>query len=511
MYPNGNDGIVNIYKYIIVSNKFLHELENLRLEYQGVVMTDEDFLAFMRIRTEKEMIEYSDHYLNGEFIFSTVIHEISFLYNLALFFTECYSINIDSKEYINYVFRQEDKYYYPIFYYLKAIKLYENNKVAIRQHPEFIFEIMRRCYVNLGNEFSNQFRTISALPYFRKAIQLDQHFDMAIGNYAMCIEHHSPLIGYNRPDKLFNLLLELYSQIDINNLENGDQFFEAKQTGYIMQKIRYLRILKEGGNPQYDPLGYFEEIYEEDTYENWCIVNTLSLNYINDIGNYIEASFDINTSDLSQELQLSEICLTLLNNMNKVFKHNRKKLYDCQDVANCTNQLELINIFNALYSFFDIAAFFLYKFFNLVGDEKIISIHSIWKLADVDGFRLLDYKNQYLYDIYWLRKEYKESPLDFFKVNELFSPDAHEYADLRNIFEHRGSFSFNKVAGLKYIDPRDLYLKTVKLAAISRNMILSLIQMVRVERKLIDPATGARNLDLVYFESDGFVDLNRGL
>lgn len=474
-------------------------------------MNTDEFLKFMQIKTEDEMLEYSQNYLTGKYSFDTVMHEIAFLYNLGLFLSDHYSSanTPGSKEHLEYIFRNDDKYYYPIYFYLKAVKLYEVNKEKIDQYPDFIYETVRRCYVNLGNEFSNQFRTMSALPYFRKAIQLDPEFDMAIGNYALCIEHHSPLVGYDRCDKVFNLLLELYRQVRIDHLDSGQELFQHKQIGYIMQQQRYIREITIGNDPQYDPYGYFEKIFYDDTFEDWCVSRMLYLNYINDIDDFAEAAFDIDLDALAPQLQLTQACGRLLRNMVDLFAHNRKKLFDCQDINVYTNQLELISIFNALYSFFDKTAYFLYMFFQLcIKDEREVSIASIWRLKTGQGNALLDYKNQYLYNIYWLRKEYRDKPNKDFNVNELFSPDAHEYAELRNIFDHRGTFNLSDDNALRRIDPSDLYQKTTRLARTARELILSIIQMVRTERKLVHPKTGIRDLDLIYFEYEGFVPSN---
>ena len=59
---------------------------------------------------------------------------------------------------------------------MRRIKSYYDSDIY------FINEIIRRIYVNLGNEFSNQFRSINALFYFRRALEIDDCFDMALGN-----------------------------------------------------------------------------------------------------------------------------------------------------------------------------------------------------------------------------------------------------------------------------------------------------------------------------------------
>lgn len=74
---------------------------------------------------------------------------------------------------------------------------------------------------------------------------------------------------------------------------------------------------------------------------------------------------------------------------------------------------------------------------------------------------------------------------------------------LENTLEHR-EFSFKEIDGLPYMNPELLYSKTLKLASVVRNMLLSLIQMVKIEIELKDPLTNKRNMDLVYFVYEGF-------
>ena len=124
-------------------------------------------------------------------------------------------------------------------------------------------------------------------------------------------------------------------------------------------------------------------------------------------------------------------------------------------------------------------------------------------MTDSENNTLLQYRNQYLYDIYWLRKEYREYGSDTLKINELLSPDAQGYADIRNTLEHK-EFSFELIDGLMYVNPKHLYSKTLKLAKVVRNMLLSLIRMIIAENKLTDPQTHKRNFDLIYLEYEGF-------
>lgn len=459
-----------------------------------------------KYKTINEIETLIDKYNNSKLYFENLQNEIAFLYNIGSFYSEYYQLQNLSKV----IFRKEDEYYLPIYYYLKAIKLYEDNKNTIDKDINFIQETIIRLYVNIGNEFSNQFRTINALLYFRKALEIDNNFNMAVGNFALCIEHHSPLVGLAK-DKyslVFNLIYELYDMVDIANIESGEQLFLSKKVKYKNKQEDYIRAMFWGKDTNYDPYAFFTETYcNSDDFEYWCVKNILYLNYINDLGVYEEAKFDISLFEMNDELKLSESQLYIINQLFEMFSFQRKKLYECKKLNSNEVFIELTLIFQSLYSYFDKVAFFIYKYFNLKGKERDVNINSIWLMNDVDGNSLLKYENQYLYNIFWLRKEYREKPKSDkgdININELLSPDAQDYSFIRNTIEHK-QFSFREIKGLFYLNPNLLYDKTLKLAGVIRNMLLSLVQLIRTETKLIDPKTNKRDFDLVYLEFQGFV------
>ncbi len=454
-------------------------------------MNKEKILQFISISSEEEILLYFNNYLQEIYSFDSIKNEISFLYNLGLFFSDLYPV--DNK----IVFRNEDKYYNAPFCYLKAIQLYETNKLELDIDLAFINQIIRRCYVNLGNEYNNQFRTIDALRYFRKALAIDNFFDMAIGNFAHCIEKHPVFFEFNESDKIFNLLLGLYDDIHIDELDSSQKFFSEKKIHYNSLWNSYIQSINSG----YCTDNVLSEITVED-YVGWSVKNTLVLNPVNDLGDYVEAQNDMDFNYIVLKLELTnDNEKSLLKHMYDLFIHLRKKIYLHKDINNEENIFEIALAFNSLYSFFDKIAFWLYKYFKLdFKDENQVNILSIWKQKTNLNVPLLAYKNQYLYNIYWLRKEYRQSKQDDLEINQLFSPEAQNYSNLRNILEHRG-YSFDS-KDEEYIAPYDLLSKTLRLAFVVRNLILSIIFMVDVENKLIED--GKRDLNLAFIQYEGF-------
>ena len=221
-------------------------MEKIRVDYNQMFDNSNE-IEFL-----KKMFE---QYKKEIYIFNSLAEEISFLYNLGLFFAECYKKNtsLNQEDYIEFIFRNANDYYYPIYCYLQGIKIFENNLDTLGYDESFIDEIMKRCYVNLGNELSNHFRTIDALHYFNKAILLDYDFSMARGNRAFCLEKHSPFIDFDEQDKIFNYIHDEYWSIDISEIENGEELFLTRMLRYDTLKKSYLANLAQGGDPHYSP------------------------------------------------------------------------------------------------------------------------------------------------------------------------------------------------------------------------------------------------------------------
>lgn len=462
---------------------------------------------------------YAYNYINKKMDFEFLEFEIEFLYNLASTYANYYVNEVKAEDDISdYVFRVDDNYYKSLYFYLRAIKLFEENTKIEWISKDVIELLMKRCYVNIANEYATHFRTIDALSYFRKALNIDSTFDMALGNFGLCIEKHDPLFygqyEYNNVNKLFDFIYDLYSKINHQNLENPLDIYSGK--GILRSKIPKLNVANvfQKRYTTYESVNWMKsrnnlsennvdqkfslDCYNEDNYQSWCGQNTLFLNLLNDIGSFKEAQFDTDINTLIFKDKIGESNIILLNNMIYLFCNQREKLYRHRNCESSESKIEVMLVFITLYSFFDKISFFLFKFFNLNGAENTININSIWKFTNDEGYCLLDYKNQHLYNIYWIKKEYRENNKSGDEtLNDLLSPDAQEYALYRNVLEHRG-FSFEYNPELFYLDSEKMYYKTLKLSKIIRNSILSLIKMVELESNVIDDNTKKRDMDSLY-------------
>ncbi len=95
---------------------------------------------------------------------------------------------------------------------------------SLQQDWLLTHETMKRCYTNLGKELSDQFRTFDAMIYFRKALKIDPFFDMAIGNYALCIEKHYPFLDFNSQIKSLIYFILYMTKYILINLKTGKTF-----------------------------------------------------------------------------------------------------------------------------------------------------------------------------------------------------------------------------------------------------------------------------------------------
>lgn len=261
-------------------------------------------------------------------------------------------------------------------------------------------------------------------------------------------------------------------------------------------KNSYIQSLISGKNPHYNPFNkLLKTNLRDDNYENWCVKNTLYLNFLNDYGNFEEAKFDIDLEKFCNSREIPPIFKEILNNMILNFITLREDLY--VNINDCSEDYyRLSNIFSSLFSFFDKVAFFLYKYFDLIptnNNERRVNMNSIWQFRNSKGHQLLDYKNVYLFNLYWMRKEYRdETDLE---LRNFLLPDAQELSDYRNYLEHK-VFSFNEDLGLYFINPMLLESKTLRLVQLVRNMIISIIGLLDIESSLTDQVSGERDINL---------------
>ena len=71
---------------------------------------------------------YADSYLLQEYHFNYLELEIEFLYSLASCFASCYINQVkDNHNIIDHIFQVDEDYYKSLYFYLRAVKLYEDN------------------------------------------------------------------------------------------------------------------------------------------------------------------------------------------------------------------------------------------------------------------------------------------------------------------------------------------------------------------------------------------------
>ena len=181
--------------------------------------------------------------------------------------------------------------------------------------------------------------------------------------------------------------------------------------------------------------------------------------------------------DFCSERKVPETSKEILNNMINNFVSLREDFYKNINDDD-ENYYRLANIFCSSFSFFDKVSFFLYKHFELIppnNNERRVNMNSICNCINSEGYKLLDHKNTFLFNLYWMRKEYRDE--NDLELRNFLLPDAQELSDYRNYLEHK-AFSFNENSELYFIDPQLLESKTLRLMQLVRNMILSIIGLL---------------------------------
>lgn len=92
-------------------------MEKIQVNYEEMYNRSDE-IEFLKKQFEQ--------YKKEAYFFNSSAEEVAFLYNLGLFFSEYYEKNIDLKheEYIQYIFRNANDYYYSVYCYLQGKHLF---------------------------------------------------------------------------------------------------------------------------------------------------------------------------------------------------------------------------------------------------------------------------------------------------------------------------------------------------------------------------------------------------
>ena len=314
---------------------------------------------------------------------------------------------------------------------------------------------MCQMFTNLGNSISTLGRTVEAIEYWDRALELDPEFGMTIGNrgcglsYLASVDpdlgHQVVLVNQARDDLRSALCLPL-------ELGASEHF---RQRLSQLERTVSPRAFEAQIDVESHSLGATEA---ERQYRQWCLDGRLFLNTLNDLGSIpIAATDPLMLPDLTASVGDGPHFVGCFNQMKQEYVSARYILYDsirADAVHYSDRDVTLANTldypcyslsvekakmaFRSAYSLLDKVAFFLNRYLGLGMKDRDVSLRRIWyedprKRGPIRS-RVLERASLPVKALFWLSRDlYEDAP----GYRSAMQPDAQQLSTIRNHIEHR--------------------------------------------------------------------------
>lgn len=404
-----------------------------------------------------------------------------------------------------------------VYYFRSCFELLSNEKLDDPHYKPYVTGLMLPLLTNYANIMERCGRKISAIRYYRKALEIKPDFNMATGNIGVALLYYSMIVHDPGHRDYLNHFAYRYLKLALKASNNevhpkAKKYFQRIISGYDAQYVtefleKPLHINK-----------YTWDSNEETDYRNWCLKNHLFLNPLNDL--ILEHScFAADTLQLpgivtSIKEKDIPIYFGLFNQIKQEFIYARYLCYQgqscCDEPHYADKDTCLVNLydypqysirieqektaFRLLYSLFDKVAFFANTYWKLGIKERDITFHSIWK--GESGYGHNKYKhaaiditnNVSLLSIKWIYKDFND------RFGDSEHPELQKFNILRNALEHKYvKVHFGLLYSIKapYVDAEgtyhisdgDLQKFTMELAYMVRELIIDLSMAVHIEEQ----------------------------
>ena len=314
-----------------------------------------------------------------------------------------------------------------------------------------------KCLNNLGSRLRVAGRAIEALEFWRRALEVQPNFGMALCNRARILANYGAALDDTNEGVLFLWMAhnEASAAIAPTAIYTDASDERTKES---------TKNLKEWIESQIDTAGIsaLNPLVFQDTsateaernYRNWCLVNGLFINPLNDLGPHSVAAAD--SMGLAQHVVRFDAPHTFesfYDQMKQEYVSARWLLYEGltsttphfsdRDVLLAATEPkpslslaveQLKAAYRISYSLFDKIGFFVAAYMNLGIPEKQITFRTLWRTGDKKPIRKeFDLKGNWGFcALYWLAKDFLEKEND-----EVAEPQARGLSEIRNHIEHK--------------------------------------------------------------------------
>lgn len=352
-------------------------------------------------------------------------------------------------------YNNNDISYKIIFSYVEALKGKHIDK-----------QIEMQTYVNIGNELYALGRSLEAISFYEKALEINESFGMALGNKAITLMRLLSGVFDTGHQQLM-----VYNAFKLSTKALTDKFITNEMKEQLEDRIAYYTPFYEG---TFELDRYFQNDIrtsnseEESEYRNWCSKNKLFINPLNEImSNYYAQSDPTHLPSFVAKIEDGPYLHGMYNNIKQEYASARYMYYysmykcnehfsdkdvtiiDTLDYSHNSYKNELMkSSFRTLYSILDKIVYFINEFFDVGMEYGKVSYLNIWGFKGDNNESILESRinetgNLYLKAISLICKELSSIGNLGSQVNEArqlkyFSNDLILIiADIRNSMEHK--------------------------------------------------------------------------
>ncbi|MGO9229854.1 MAG: LA2681 family HEPN domain-containing protein [Bryobacteraceae bacterium] len=346
-------------------------------------------------------------------------------------------------------------------------------------HPAFqrVSEVLRcMCLNNLGNRLRVAGRAIEALDCWRRVLDVQPNFGMALCNRARVFAAYAEAFedAGERAVFLWAAHREVLAALAPTALYTAPRDRQTLESAKALKKW-IESVVDVEGMAAGDPLTWPDTSAsgEERDYRRWCLANCLYLNPLNDLGQYTVATEDsMGLAGHLVRVDAPHRFTSFFDQMMQEYVSARWLLYeglvirvphfsDREVVLGATEPLPSLSLavekakaaFRVSYSLFDKVGFFLNAYMELGIPERQVSFRTLWRAGEKAPIRgEFDLTSNWGFcALYWLAKDFFEREND-----EVAEPQARGLSDIRNHIEHK--YLRVTVAGSPASPPDDLAL-----------------------------------------------------